>query len=263
MRAYEALYWRPVRQRAVAPDRAQQEVLATLLSGNRETRFGREHGFSDIRDAAQFRERVPVQDYEQLRPYIDEQRRTGGPALTKETPLFYAQTSGTTGTPKYIPITPTMLAFYKREQALFSYLQYRACPAAFEGKAWGIMGASVEGHLDTGQVVGSVSGHLYRSLPRVIQGRFVVPPEVSSIADYDLKYLVILRLALNEPSITYIGSPNPSTFLRLIDILNERREMLLRSLATGTFEPLDALEPPLRQAIADRLKPLPGLAARL
>jgi len=263
MRAYEAVYWRPVTRRTVAPDRAQREVLAALLARNRDTRFGREHGFSDIRDAARFRERVPVQNYELLRPYIDEQRRTGTPALTLEAPLFYAQTSGSTGAPKYIPITPTILAFHKQEQALFSYLQYRACPAAFEGKAWGIMGASVEGHLDTGHVVGSVSGHLYRSLPRVIQKRFVVPPEVSSIADYDLKYLVILRLALNEPATTYLGSPNPSTFLRLIDLLNERREMLLHSLATGRFEALDALEPPLRRAIAERLKPLPGRAAQL
>ena len=59
------------------------------------------------------------------------------------------------------------------------------------------------------------------------------------------------------------GSPNPSTFLRLIDLLNERREMLLHSLATGRFEALDALEPPLRRAIAERLKPLPGRAAQL
>src|SRR5438876_5695584 len=263
MLAYEGLYWRPVVRMAAQPETAQREVLLKLLAANQDTRFGVEHGFKDIRVPARFRERVAVQDYESLRPYIDDQRRTGAAALTSERPLFYAQTSGSTGTPKYIPITPAMLAFHKREQALFSYLQYRACPAAFDGKAWGIMGAAVEGHLDTGHVVGSVSGHLYQSLPRVIQGRFVVPPDVSSIADYDLKYLVILRLALNEPSITYIGSPNPSTFLRLIDLLNERREMLLRSLATGTFEPLDALEPPLRQTIAHRLKPLPRLAARL
>ena len=264
MRAYEALYWRPVKRRTVAPDLAQREVLARLLSANRTTRFGVEHGFSDIRDPAQFRERVPVQDYEKLRPYIDEQRRTGSPALTEEAPLFYAQTSGSTGVPKYIPVTPTMLAFHKQEQALFSYLQYRACPSAFGGQAWGIMGAAVEGHLDTGHVVGSVSGHLYRSMPRVIQRRFVVPPEVASIADYDLKYHVILRLALNEPAITYIGSPNPSTFLRLIDILNEQREAFLGSLATGTFEQLDALEPSLRQTIGRRLTtPMPDRAARL
>lgn len=263
MLVYEGLYWRPLKRRALRPETAQREVLSKLVSANRDTRFGLEHGFSDIRDPTQFRERVPVQDYEKLRPYIDEQRRTGKPALTAESPLFYAQTSGSTGTPKYIPITPAMLALHKREQALFSYLQFRACPRAFEGKAWGIMGASVEGRLDTGHVVGSVSGHLYRSLPRAIQSRFVIPPDVSSIAEYDLKYLVILRLALNEPAITYIGSPNPSTFLRLLDLLNDRRDVLLRSLETGRFEALDSLDPSLRDSISRRLKPLPAIAAGL
>ena len=263
MRAYAWLYWRPVRRHAAAPDRAQGEVLAKLLSDNRDTRFGVEHGFSDIRTAAQFRERVPVQDYERLRPYIDEQRRTGAPALTQEAPLFYAQTSGSTGTPKYIPITPTLLTYHKQEQALFSYLQYRACPAAFEGRAWGIMGAAVEGHLDTGHIVGSVSGHLYQSLPRVVQSRFVVPPEVSAVTDYDLKYLVILRLALGQPAVTYIGSPNPSTFLRLMTLLNTHRAMLLRSLHTGAFEPMDSLDPAIREVVAARLTRLPDVADRL
>jgi GH3 auxin-responsive promoter len=263
MDAYALAYWRPVDRLAASPDRAQQAVLARLLAANRDTRFGIEHGFQDTTSAAMFRERVPVREYEQLRPYIDDQRRTGSPALTREAPLFYAQTSGSTGTPKYIPITQTMLAFHKREQALFSYLQYRACPAAFGGKAWGIMGASVEGHLDTGHVVGSVSGHLYRSLPRVIQRRFVVPPDVSSIADYDLKYLTILRLALNEPGISYIGSPNPSTFLRLIELLNDRRESLLRDLADGTFDRLDALDAGLRRTVAERLAASPERAAQL
>ena len=263
MRAYEMLYWRPVVRVAKQPDKCQADVLARLLASNRETQFGIAHGFSDIRDPASFRDRVPVQDYESLRPYIDDQRRTATPALTREAPLFYAQTSGSTGTPKYIPITPTMLAFHKREQALFSYLQFRACPPAFDGMAWGIMGAAVEGHLDTGHVVGSVSGHLYQSLPRVIRSRFVVPPEVSGIDDYELKYRAILRLALGEPAISYIGAPNPSTFLRLCDLLNEHRDELLTSLASGTFEPLASLSPPIREAIADRLSAMPDRAARL
>src|SRR2546430_1304704 len=97
MLAYEARYWRHIDRRAAAPDRAQRDVLTRLLSANRDTRFGIEHGFADIRHPAQFQERVSVHDYEQLRPYIDEQRRTGSPALTREAPLFYAQTSGSTG----------------------------------------------------------------------------------------------------------------------------------------------------------------------
>ena len=79
------------------------------------------------------------------------------------------------------------------------------------------MGAAVEGRLDSGHTVGSVSGHLYRSMPRLVQARFVVPPDVSAVTDYELKYLLILRLALETPDITYLGAPNPSSFLRLRD----------------------------------------------
>jgi hypothetical protein len=245
------------------PDAVQQDVLRQLLLANRTARFGVEHGFAETTNYRQFRERVPVQDYETLRGYIEEQRREGVQALTAEAPLFYAQTSGSTGKPKYIPVTPSVLATHRAEQALFSYLQYRACPEAFAGKALGVMGAAVEGHLDSGHAVGSVSGYLYQSLPRLIQSRFVVPPEVASIADYDLKYQVILRLALAEREITYLGSPNPSTFLRLLDMLNDRREPLLRSLETGRLEELGGLDAGVRVALAGRLKADPDRAAQL
>ena len=157
MALYYTRYWRPVERMASRPEATQQNVLRRLLLANRATRFGVEHGFTDIHDHAAFVNRVPVQDYELLRPYIDDQRRSGVPALTAESPEFYAQTSGTTGKPKFIPITPSMLAINRDEQALFSYLQYRACPAAFSGKALGIMGAAVE-ERSTQHAVGLKSG---------------------------------------------------------------------------------------------------------
>ena len=258
-----ARYWRPVERLARRPGDAQLDVLREMLRVNGDTRFGVEHGFSDIRDYTQFRARVPVHDYEALRPYIDEQRRTGTPALTKESPLFYAQTSGTTGQPKLIPITPSMLALQKAEQGLFSYLQYRARPEAFAGRALAIIGAAVEGHLDSGQPFGSVSGYLYQSLPWIVRSRFVLPPEVSDIADYELKYLVILRLALAERDITYLGAPNPSTFLRLLEILQSRREELIRSLETGRLDAFDQLDPSTQRVVALRLKRDPARAREL
>jgi hypothetical protein len=263
MLVYAARFWRPVERLATRPDAAQRDVLGRLLFVNRDTRFGKEHGFADIGDPLGFRERVPVQDYETLRPYIDEQRRTGAPALTAESPVFYAQTSGSTGKPKYIPVTPSALATQRAEQALFTYLQFRACPQAFAGKALGIMGAAVEAHLDTGHAVGSVSGYLYQSLPRIVQARFVVPPEVSTIADYDLKYRVILHLALAQPGITYLGTPNPSTLLRLLDVLDDRRHDLLGSLATARLESLEGLDGGVRRILSQRLRPDPERAADL
>jgi hypothetical protein len=104
---------------------------------------------------------------------------------------------------------------------------------------------------------------LYASLPRFIQSKFVVPPAVSTISDYDVKYRVILHLALAQPRITYIGSPNPSTFLRLLHVLNRERELLLRSLATGVSSVTAALDPSLQQIIASRMPAMPERAALL
>jgi hypothetical protein len=255
MAAYAARYWLPVIRHAARPEQAQADALRRILTANRTTEFGDAHRFSGLRTPHEFREQVPVQEYETLRGYIERQRCSGVTALTAEPPLFYAQTSGSTGKPKYIPVCASALRLYRAEQALFTYLQYRASPAAFSGKALGIIGAAVEARLDSGHSVGSVSGHLYESLPRTVQSRFVVPPSISAIADYDLKYLTILRLALAAPDITYLGSPNPSTFLRLLDLLNQRRDELAHSLETGTLPELDALDSNTREVVQRLLRP--------
>jgi hypothetical protein len=243
------------------PATAQRNALLHIVRANRDTRFGTEHGFGDITDIPSFQQRVPIHEYEALRPYVDEQRCTGAPALTTESPAFYAQTSGSTAAPKLIPVTPTSLAMHRHEQRLFSYLQYRACPAAFRGQAWGIMGAAVEGHLDSGHTVGSVSGHLYESLPRVIRSRFVVPPIVSTIADYEVKYRTIVCLALAEPDITYLGTPNPSTFLRSLSLMNAERDTLLHVVATGQLGASEGGPSTVRDA--GRFTPHPTRAAAL
>ena len=254
MLLYKHRHWQPFERLTYHPSTTQMHVMQRLLHHNQDTEFGRKHQFSVIHNYAEFQRNIPVQSYETLRPFIEAQRLTGVKALTNESPRFYAQTSGTSGKPKYIPITPATLKMQRDEQSLFSYLQYHACPEAFAGKAFGIMGAAVEGHLDSGHIVGSVSGNLYQSLPGIIQSRFVLPPAISGIANYDLKYLIMLRLALAEPDITYAGSPNPSTFLRLLNILNEQRERLIESLLTGKLPEIEYLDAHLKNQIAHKIK---------
>ena len=269
MLASRARFWRPLARHAERPAEAQAAVLTRILARNQATEFGVAHRFASVSTPDQFRAHVPLQQYESLRAYVERQRLTGAPALTAEAPIFYAQTSGSTGAPKYIPVTATTLKLHREEQALFTYLQYRARPEAFAGTAWGIMGAAVEGRLDSGHAVGSVSGYLYESLPTALRSRFVVPPAVSSIEDYQTKYLVILRLALASADITYLGSPNPSTFVRLLDLLNERRDDLACSLETGSLAPLggpgglDALDRGLWAELAARITKQRARAAQL
>ncbi len=263
MALYGWRFWRPLDRAAADPRRAQAAVLRQILAGNATTTFGAAHGFGAIRTPEDYAGAVPVQQYEDLRPYIERQRTTGELALTGEAPALYAQTSGSTGAPKYVPITPSSLAVHRTEQKIFSYLQYRACPDAFSGHTLGIMGAADEGTLDSGHTVGSVSGHLYRSMPRLVKARFTVPPDVSAVTDYELKYLLILRLALDVPDITYLGSPNPSSFLRLAQLLETHRAMLTASLASGRFEREAELPAATRAAVAGRITAQPARAAAL
>jgi hypothetical protein len=74
---------------------------------------------------------------------------------------------------------------------------------------------------------------------------------------------VILRLALGQPDVTDLGAPNPSTFLRLLDVLNAERDLLLDSLASGRFDRIDALDPAVRARIMPALEADPARASRL
>ena len=206
---------------------------------------------------------MPVQDYETLRPYVEDQRLTGAPALTAESPLFYAQTSGTTGKPKYIPITPSVLAMHRAEQALFSYLQYSRLPRAFAGKALGIMGAAVEGHLDSGHAgrLGLRATCISRcrgSCSRDSSFR----PRCRSIPDYNLEYLVILRLALAEPRRHLPRFAQPDH----VPPPARRAEQPARApagLARAARSRISTPRPAAPCRLARQLRPIPHRAARL
>ena len=151
MQALRWTHWRPFVNDARHPRETQQRVLLDIVRRNGNTRFGREHGFDKITCYKDFAVAVPVQDYESLRPYLEEQERTGEPALNAEPPVMYAQTSGTTGKPKLIPILAKSLDQHKRSQSIQSFVQFSAVPEAYYGRILGIVSPAVEGTLESGR----------------------------------------------------------------------------------------------------------------
>jgi len=254
MRALGWTHWRPFVRAAREPKRTQERLLQGLLYRNRDTAFGREHNFRVIAGYDDFVAAVPVQTYESLRPYVERQQQTGEPALTVAPPVLYAQTSGTTGQPKLIPLLEETLAGYKRTQATQSYALFCAEPEVFYGRILGIVSPAVEGRLASGAPYGSASGHVYQTMPRRARERYVLPEEVLTIEDYELKYEVIVSLALRCPDISCIATANPSTLLRLVAVFREHRETLLRDIAAGTLSCSDRLTPAQRAAILPRLE---------
>lgn len=93
---------------AALADAAEQQrrVLRELVEFNADTEYGRAHGFGSVREAADFRKAVPVNDYAALSPYIERMAAGESRVLSADDPAVYFTSSGTTGKHKKIPVTP-------------------------------------------------------------------------------------------------------------------------------------------------------------
>src|SRR5262249_15578282 len=81
-----------------------------------DSRFGRTHGFSQIRSLEDFRRQLPIAQYEHFAPYIEDVACGHLDALypAGEKVLMFGTTTGTTGHPKLVPVTSTWLREYRR-----------------------------------------------------------------------------------------------------------------------------------------------------
>ncbi|MGZ5226720.1 MAG: GH3 family domain-containing protein [Burkholderiales bacterium] len=245
------------------PMKVQRAVLARIVSANAGTTFGQRHEFGRISSIGDYMQRVPINEYEALRPYIDAEIERNERGLTAEPPERYARTSGTTGRPKDVPLNPTHLRALRGIQATSVAFQYRSCPEAFEGAILVIVSPPSEGLMPNGKPYGSASGMVAGNTPAVVQEKFVLPAAVLTISDSRLKYLTILRLALARPDVTYLGSANPTTLLTLAKLYREYETQLLDDLRTGSFFCTHEIPKDVMGAIRSRLEPYPARAAAL
>jgi len=245
------------------PMRAQHALLARILRENCETAFGRRYRFRETNDYPAFARRVPVADYEALRPYIDAEIECGENALTEVPPTQYVRTSGSTGRPKDIPLTSVHLEALRRIHETAVAFQYRECPRAFAGSILAIVSPACEGLLQSGKPFGSASGIVAGNTPASVKEKFVLPAEVFTIADSRVKYLLILRLALRHRDITYVGTANSTTLLALMALYRKHWVELIEDLRRGTFFLADQLPAQVVSAIGVRLDACPDRANEL
>jgi hypothetical protein len=238
MQMVKHLPLRSLNSDACNPDKCQAAVLKRMLEQNKNTALGKQHNFASINSVEDFIKSVPVHGYEELRPYIENQIETGVAEIVSEKPLMYAQTSGTTGNPKYIPILKLTIKSYKRAQHIFSYIQHRAVPKIFSGKILAIVSPAIEGHLSDGTPYGSMSGLVYQNMPDIILSKYVLPPAIFEIADYETKYRLIAAFAVREAAITCLATANPSTLIRISEIIQQHGDALIEFIATGNFDEL-------------------------
>ena len=240
----------------------QRRKLLSIVKANKDTAYGRAHGFGSIEDVDDFQRNVPIATHEALAPYIDRMAAGQSNVLTAEAPLMFALTSGTTGKAKLIPVTPSSIAEYNHALQTQTWEILEEHPAAGAGSFLVTSSRDVEGRTAAGIPYGAMSGLMVRRQPPLVRSRFVLPYEVSLITNVELKYYLTLRMALSS-DVTALSSLNPSTILLLCQKLQEHAEPLLRDVRLGRADGLGPLPDWLDRVITPRLVPNPRRANEL
>ena len=196
MRLIRDREWLPLLAHTEQPEAIQRQLLSSILASQRDTQFGRQHGFASLRSYEEFTRAVPVLGFEDLREQIEGQEQSGECLLNAEQPVHYVQTSGTTGKPKHLPMVRSALEWIDQYQRLFAFAQWAGVPGIYDGQVLVIAGQTVEGQWAGGAPYGSMSGLMNEALPQAIRQKSVVPAGILSVADVRLKYLRIAACAV-------------------------------------------------------------------
>jgi hypothetical protein len=244
------------------PQKVQNKLLLRIISRNRGARFGRDHHFDTVHSLEEYRKRVAIGDYERLRPYVERAQNGEARVLTTEPVLMFAMTSGSTGQPKLIPVTETTRRNHRRLTRLWYYRALEDHPDLFHGKLLGVVSPAIEGRTAGGIPFGAASGLIYKSSPSWIQNAYALPYEISEVKDFEAKYYLTMRLAL-EDDISFFGTPNPSTIIKLIETASRAKDEIIKDIRDGAVSSRYDTPPALRALLARRLEKNPARARRL
>lgn len=252
------------------PRKAQEKTLREILTYARDTEYGKEHHFSEILEAktdielyARYQKYVQLNDYEDLRPYVEKHKHGASNILFPGKPVLYATTSGTTKEPKWVPITKEYLhnIYGKMTKVwLFNFIKNR--PEVFTGKIVSIVGKVKEGEAPDGTMFGSVSGVTQRDCPGFVKKLYASPASVFSIEDYTARYYTLMRMGI-ERNITLVVTANPSTIVEMQNNVNEYFDDYCTDIEHGTLNANLNIPQWIREDIQPYLKPNPDRAAEL
>jgi hypothetical protein len=191
------------------PVATQQKVFAQLLAAAKETQFGKDHGFEDIKSHDQFTAKVPVRDYEGLKTYVDRVVHGEANILWPGKPLYFAKTSGTTSGAKYIPLTKESMPYHvtAARNAILAYIHETGKAGFVDGKMIFLQG-SPELDEKHGIQFGRLSGIVAHYVPAYLQKNRMPSWETNLIDDWETKVDAIVGETYNEDMQVISGIPS-------------------------------------------------------
>jgi len=186
----------------------QNKWRKKIISEASNTQFGHDHHFNEIDSYESFKQAVPVQDYEGLRPYIEQIKEGKSDVLWKGKPLYFAKTSGTTSGVKYIPITHDSIHNHigSAKNALLNYIHETGKSKFLDHKLIFLSG-SPEMSKTAGIHTGRLSGISNHHVPSYLKTNQLPSYGTNCIDDWEEKLDRIIDETMHQPMSLISGIP--------------------------------------------------------
>lgn len=193
------------------PLEVQNELLHQLLLKAKDTEMGRAYDFATISNYETFKERVPIQSYEQYSDRIERSRR-GENNIFWPTPIkWFAKSSGTTNAKsKFIPVSEDSLEdchYAGSKDLLCMYLNNNPEANLFTGKSLRL-GGSKDLYEENGTVYGDLSAILIDNMPFWATYSSTPSNEVSLMGDWETKMQAIVDETITQNVTSLAGVPS-------------------------------------------------------
>ncbi|MFD2542908.1 GH3 auxin-responsive promoter family protein [Lacinutrix gracilariae] len=201
--------YKSIQKWANNPVETQNKVFQKLISAAAATQFGKDHDFISINNYEDFVARVPVRDYEELKPYVEKVVAGEENILWKGKPIYFAKTSGTTSGAKYIPITKESMPTHieAARNAILMYIHETGNAKFVDGKMIFLQGSPIL-EKKNGIQLGRLSGIVAHYVPKYLQKNRMPSLETNCIEDWETKVNAIVEETLPENMTIISGIPS-------------------------------------------------------
>ena len=209
------------------PYNVQKEVFTKLVSKASDTEWGQKYGYTDKLSIEKFQEKVPLQTYEEIKPYVERLRKGEQFLLWPEEIKWFAKSSGTTNDKsKFIPVSNETLEdchFRGGKDVIALYTLNYPENGILKGKTLTLGGSHQINNFSNRSFYGDLSAILIENLP--FWSTFIKTPssKIALLPEWEEK-LEKLTLHTIEENVTSIAGVPSWTLVLIKYILDYTRK---------------------------------------
>ena len=194
------------------PGEIQAKVLKSLLQKAANTEWGKKYDYKSIKTYSDYQERVPIQTYDDVKPYVERLRNGEQNLLWPSEIRWFAKSSGTTNDKsKFLPVSKESLSdtHYRGGKDVVSlYLSMNPQSKFFSGKGLIMGGSHRPNHNSKHSLVGDLSAILIENGFPVLNYFRVPSKKIALMDEWETKIEAIANSTISANVTSLSGVPS-------------------------------------------------------